>query len=62
MCKENDNPSSMFLKKNIEPVGVLLREATKWAVSRVADADAIHGRGSGRRSDEVPVMGMDQKG
>ncbi|MCY4000242.1 MAG: hypothetical protein OXF84_05460 [Bacteroidetes bacterium] len=52
----------MFLKKNIEPVGVLLREATKWAVSRVADADAIHGRGSGRRSDEVPVMGMDQKG
>jgi len=38
------------------------REKFKWGTHKNESTDAEHSGGSPRRSDEIPVMGMEQRG
>jgi hypothetical protein len=40
----------------------MLREKSKWRTHEDESTDAEHRGGTARMSDEVPVMGMEQRG
>ena len=40
----------------------MLREKFKWRTHKDESTDAEHSGGPPRKSDEVPVMGMEQRG
>ena len=45
-----------------EPVVPMIREKSKWRPHEDESTDAEHRGGSARSSDEVSVMGMEQRG
>jgi hypothetical protein len=45
-----------------EPVVLMSREKSKWYTHKDESTDAKHWGGAARSSDEVPVMGMEQRG